>query len=157
MKQLLKDAVNAIDQALAAAEKACTCATEERCKHCDDSIGARNAMQKLVELEAVLPKVVCLCGSTRFMDEFRRQNCRLTAAGVIVLSVGVSKDDLAAMQLPPHADEDCKVMLDVMHKRKIDLADEIFVLNVGGYVGSSTRSEIEYALAHGKPVAYLEA
>ena len=47
-------------------------------------------------------------------------------------------------------------MLDDMHKRKIDMADEIFVVNVGGYVGSSTRSEIEYALAHGKSVRYLE-
>ncbi|MBQ1767610.1 MAG: hypothetical protein IIZ91_00690 [Oscillospiraceae bacterium] len=47
-------------------------------------------------------------------------------------------------------------MLDDMHKRKIDMADEIFVINVGGYIGSSTRSEIEYALAHGKGVKYLE-
>ncbi len=48
-------------------------------------------------------------------------------------------------------------MLDDMHKRKIDMADEIFVINVGGYVGDSTRSEIAYAEAHGKPVRYLEA
>ena len=49
-----------------------------------------------------------------------------------------------------------KIMLDDMHKRKIDMADEIFVINVGGYIGSSTRSEIEYAHATGKPVRYLE-
>ena len=49
-----------------------------------------------------------------------------------------------------------KEMLDDMHKRKIDMADEIFVVNVGGYIGSSTRSEIEYAIVHGKPVRYLE-
>lgn len=47
-------------------------------------------------------------------------------------------------------------MLDDMHKRKIDMADEIFVINVGGYIGSSTKSEIEYAMATGKPVQYLE-
>ena len=47
-------------------------------------------------------------------------------------------------------------MLDDMHKRKIDMADEIFVINVGGYIGSSTRSEIEYAQATGKKVNYLE-
>ena len=48
-------------------------------------------------------------------------------------------------------------MLDDMHKRKIDMADEIFVINVGGYIGSSTRSEIEYATATGKAVKYLES
>ena len=47
-------------------------------------------------------------------------------------------------------------MLDDMHKRKIDMADEIFVINVDGYVGSSTKSEIEYAIRSGKPVRYLE-
>lgn len=49
-----------------------------------------------------------------------------------------------------------KTMLDELHKRKIDLSDEILVLNVGGYIGESTRSEINYAEAHGKPVKYLE-
>jgi hypothetical protein len=49
-----------------------------------------------------------------------------------------------------------KEMLDDMHKRKIDMADSIFVINVGGYIGDSTRSEIEYAKAHGKKVEYLE-
>ena len=46
-------------------------------------------------------------------------------------------------------------MLDDMHKRKIDMADEIFVINVGGYIGDSTQSEIEYAIEHGKTVRYL--
>jgi hypothetical protein len=49
-----------------------------------------------------------------------------------------------------------KIALDALHKRKIDLADEVLVLNVDGYIGESTRSEINYALAHGKPVRYLE-
>ena len=49
-----------------------------------------------------------------------------------------------------------KEMLDDMHKRKIDMADEIFVINVGGYIGDSTRSEIDYAIEHGKRVRYLE-
>ena len=43
-----------------------------------------------------------------------------------------------------------------MHKRKIDMADEIYVINVGGNIGSSMRSEIEYATAKGMPVRYLE-
>ena len=49
-----------------------------------------------------------------------------------------------------------KEMLDDMHKRKIDMADEIFVINVGGYIGDSTRSEIEYAKKQGKKISYLE-
>ena len=48
-----------------------------------------------------------------------------------------------------------KLMLDDMHKRKIDMADEIFVINVGGYIGESTKSEIEYAKKHGKNISYL--
>ena len=47
-------------------------------------------------------------------------------------------------------------MLDNMHKRKIDMADSIYVINVGGYIGESTRSEIDYATRHGKEILYLE-
>lgn len=96
------------------------------------------------------PKIVCLCGSTRFMREFYDANMRETLAGNIVLSVGMSS----------HGDcqptEGQKIALDMLHKRKIDLADEILVLNVGGYIGSSTRSEIEYAKQRGKMIRYLE-
>jgi hypothetical protein len=55
-----------------------------------------------------------------------------------------------------HCTDEQKIQLDELHKRKIDLADEVLVLNVGGYIGSSTRSEIEYAIAHNKPIRYLE-
>ena len=48
-----------------------------------------------------------------------------------------------------------KIMLDDIHKRKIDMADEIFVINKGGYIGSSTRSEIEYAKSKGKVARYF--
>ena len=97
-------------------------------------------------------KVITLCGSTRFRGEFMEAQKRLTLEGNIVISVGLfghSGDDEVWT-------EGTKEMLDDMHKRKIDMADEIFVINVGGYIGSSTRSEIEYAHAHGKPVKYLE-
>lgn len=97
-------------------------------------------------------KVITLCGSTRFKDEFMETQKRLTLEGNIVISVGLfghSGDDEVWT-------EGTKEMLDDMHKRKIDMADEIFVINVGGYIGSSTRSEIEYAEAVGKPVRYLE-
>ena len=76
----------------------------------------------------------------------------ITLEGNIVISVGLfghSGDDEVWT-------EGIKEMLDDMHKRKIDMADEIFVINVGGYIGSSTQSEIEYATATGKPVNYLE-
>ena len=97
-------------------------------------------------------KVITLCGSTRYKDAFMEAQKRLTLEGNIVISVGLfghSGDDEVRT-------EGTKEMLDDMHKRKIDMADEIFVINVGGYIGSSTRSEIEYAIATGKTVKYLE-
>ena len=95
-------------------------------------------------------KVITLCGSTRFKDDFERVNSELTLAGNIVISVGCfghSGDTFT---------EEQKVMLDDMHKRKIDMADAIYVINKDGYIGSSTRSEIKYALMHGKQVIYME-
>jgi len=97
-------------------------------------------------------KVITLCGSTRFKDQFFEVQKRLTLEGNIVISVGLfghSGDDEVWT-------EGTKEMLDDMHKRKIDLADAVYVINVGGYIGSSTRSEIEYAKACGKEVLYLE-
>ena len=97
-------------------------------------------------------KVITLCGSTQFKDAFMETQKRLTLEGNIVSSVGLfghSGDDEVWT-------EGIKEMLDDMHKRKIDIADEIYVINVGGYLGSSTRSEIEYAIATGKAVYYLE-
>ncbi len=96
-------------------------------------------------------KIITLCGSTRFRDEFLAAQKHLSLEGNIVISVGLfghSGDDEAF-------DKDTKEMLDDMHKRKIDLADEIFVINVGGYIGESTRSEIDYARATNKVVRYL--
>ena len=97
-------------------------------------------------------KIVTLCGSTKFKNEFIAEQKRLTLEGNIVISVGLfgHSGDKEVWS------EDTKIMLDDMHKRKIDLADEIFVINVGGYIGSSTRSEIEYAIMTNKPVRYLE-
>jgi hypothetical protein len=101
------------------------------------------------------PPIVVLCGSTRFYDTFRRENLRLTLAGKIVLSIGCdtkADGDIAEIQ-----DMDqVKAALDELHLRKIDLADRVHVLNVGGYVGDSTRREIEYATRVGKPITYLE-
>jgi hypothetical protein len=101
------------------------------------------------------PRIVCLCGSTRFVEEFNRQRKVLTEAGHIVLAIEVVTTQARAED-PQHVDPDLKARLDELHKRKIDLADDVLVLNVGGYIGDSTRSEIDYALKVGRPVAYLE-
>ena len=104
-------------------------------------------------------KVITLCGSTRFKNEFMEAQKRLTLEGNIVISVGLfghSGDTEVWENMDEGTLTKTKEMLDDMHKRKIDMADEIFVINVGGYIGSSTRSEIEYAKASGKPVRYLE-
>jgi hypothetical protein len=95
--------------------------------------------------------VITLCGSTKFKDEFIRVQKELSLKGNIVLSVGLfghSGDEEVWA-------EGTKQMLDEMHKAKIDLADEIFVIDVGGYIGESTKSEIEYAINRGIPVHYL--
>lgn len=97
-------------------------------------------------------KVITLCGSTRFKQEFLDIQKKLTLEGNIVISVGLfghSGDDEVWS-------DGTKQMLDDMHKRKIDMADEIFVINVGGYIGESTKSEIEYATKTGKVINYLE-
>ena len=109
-----------------------------------------------------LPEIVCLCGSTRFRDEYREQNARLTLEGNIVLSVGFFHHSGDA---PPGVSavveefeqSETKADLDELHKRKIDLADSVFVVNPGGYIGDSTRSEIDYAHELGVPIEFLEA
>ena len=97
-------------------------------------------------------KVITLCGSTKFKEDFLREQKMLTLEGNIVISVGLfghSGDNEVWS-------EGTKEMLDDMHKRKIDMADEIFVINKNGYIGSSTKSEIEYAIKTSKKVNYME-
>ena len=104
-------------------------------------------------------KVVTLCGSTRFKEAFIETQKRLTLEGCIVISVGLfghSGDHEVWEGMSEDTQTKTKIMLDDMHKRKIDMADEVFVINVGGYIGSSTKSEIEYAIKTGKVVRYLE-
>lgn len=104
-------------------------------------------------------KVITLCGSTRFKNEFLEAQKRLTLEGNIVISVGLfghSGDHEVWEGMSEDTLTKTKIMLDDMHKRKIDMSDEIYVINVGGYIGSSTRSEIEYAKETGKAVHYLE-
>lgn len=103
------------------------------------------------------PTIVCLCGSTRFYETFQKANYEETMAGRIVLTVGFyphSQEQAHGQEVGCTPEQ--KAMLDELHKRKIDLADEILVLNVDGYVGNSTRSEILYAHAHNKRIRWLE-
>lgn len=97
-------------------------------------------------------KIITLCGSTKFKDDFIKEQKRLTLEGYIVISVGLfghSGDDEVWT-------DGVKQMLDDMHKAKIDLADRVHVINKNGYIGSSTKSEIEHALTSGKIITYME-
>ena len=105
-------------------------------------------------------KVITLCGSTRFREQFAKAQKDLTLQGYIVISVGLyghAGDQEVWENMDEGTLTKTKEMLDDMHKRKIDMSDEIFVVNVGGYVGDSTKSEIKYAHEHGKVVRYLES
>ena len=105
-------------------------------------------------------KIVTLCGSTKFKKEFLEIQKKLTLLGYIVISVGLfghSGDNEVWENMDEGTLTKTKSMLDDMHKRKIDLSDMIYVINVGGYIGESTRSEIEYAISTGKEVHYLES
>ncbi|MBE6064451.1 hypothetical protein [Clostridium cochlearium] len=99
-------------------------------------------------------KVITLCGSTKFKDEFLQAQKQLTLEGNIVISVGLfgHADGEFGNVITP----EIKVMLDDIHKRKIDMSDEIYVINKNGYIGESTKDEIDYAIKTGKRVNYLE-
>lgn len=103
------------------------------------------------------PLVIVLCGSTRFKNEINQENARLTLDGNIVISMGVfGHVDMPDSKLWETDSSDTKRMLDTLHKRKIDLADRVHVVNPGGYIGESTAGEIAYATEKGLLVTYLE-
>jgi len=97
------------------------------------------------------PKIICLCGSTKFKEDFIAANFQETMKGHIVLSIGWFSPADGDIYTPT-LDE--KIALDELHKRKIDLADEVLVVNTNGYIGESTRSEIKYARGQGKLIKY---
>jgi hypothetical protein len=104
------------------------------------------------------PKVITLCGSTRFTKEMLIKQWELTKQGYIVLSWCALPDNYYLGDDKTHIgdQEDVKELVDVVHKKKIDISDEILVLNINGYIGDSTRSEIEYAQRMGKIIKYFE-
>ncbi|MBV2355919.1 hypothetical protein KUM39_16305 [Streptomyces sp. J2-1] len=99
-----------------------------------------------------LPRIVVICGSTRFMAEMNDADLRETEAGKIVVKPGCDMKAPHELWSDPGEAEALKVRLDELHRAKIRLADEVLV--VGGYVGDSTRSEIAYARSLGKPVRF---
>lgn len=104
------------------------------------------------------PKVVCLCGSTRFLEAFRQANFDETMAGNIVLTIGcdIRSDEDLFGHMEPLEKAVIKNALDALHLRKIEMADEVLILNVGGYIGESTRRELDHALELNKSIYYLE-
>jgi len=106
-----------------------------------------------------LPKIICLCGSTRFTNEMLIKQWELTKQGYIVLGWCALPESYFIGSDNAHIgdQEGVKETVDEVHKRKIDIADELFILNVGGYIGESTANEIAYANRLGKPIKYLES
>ncbi len=112
---------------------------------------------KLVLAYPFKPKVVCFCGSTRFAKHFMVERWRLEKEGIITLGINILPDGYFEGDNHHGAEQEgVKHILDELHKRKIDLADEVFILNVGGYIGESTRAEVNYAIEKDSPVRYLE-
>ena len=106
--------------------------------------GEADPLTRPENMDTQSPIIVCLCGSTRFVQSFMD-----AYATEIVLSVGRFQ--------PVHGwDAEKKAKLDELHLRKIDLADEVLILNVGGYLGSSTLNELQYARQQNKIVRFLE-
>ncbi len=119
--------------------------------------GAMWLSQHLQAGEGEKPKVVCFCGSTRFAQYFMVERWLLEKQGIITLGINILPDGYFAGEKHHGAEQEgVKHILDELHKRKIDLADEVVILNVGGYIGESTRAELDYALSINKPVRYFE-
>lgn len=111
----------------------------------------------VVDFGGTKPMIVTLCGSTRFQDDFIRVQRDLTLKGALVISVGMFGHqeegfDWGTDEEPSAA----KIALDELHLRKIDLADMVFIINKDGYIGTSTRREIDYATDSEKRIVYME-
>lgn len=103
------------------------------------------------------PKVVCFCGSTRFAAHFMVERWKLEKQGIITFGINILPDNYFIDGNAHGAEQEgVKEILDTLHLRKIDLSDYVVVLNVGGYIGESTRNEINYATKIGKKIIYLE-
>lgn len=108
------------------------------------------------------PKIICICGSTRFADLHAVMKWEFEKTGeAICLMINCLPAWYVEQKGWEGHDHFCeqsgkKEILDELHLRKIDIVDEVFIINKDGYIGESTRNEIEYAKKLGKPVFYLE-
>ena len=120
-----------------------------------NKIEGRKANYKILDEEEYQKdkkyNIITLCGSIKFKDEFLKVQEKLVLEGNIVFTPNffnnIKKEEISL---------ETKEMLDKMHKQKIDMSDEIYVINQGGYIGESTKLEIEYAKSIGKKITYLE-
>lgn len=94
--------------------------------------------------------IITLCGSIKFKTEFMKIQEELTLKGNIVFTPNFFSGMNNEIKL------EVKEMLDEMHRQKIDMSDEIYVINYKGYIGKSTQAEIQYAKTKGKKISYLE-
>ena len=108
-------------------------------------------VRKVLILDKIFPKIITLCGSTKFKKEFLDQQEKLAEKGFLVLSVSFFSHSDGYILADWY-----KIRLDKLHKRKIDISDSILVINPGGYIGESTKSEIEYADKLGIEIDYLD-
>ncbi len=109
-----------------------------------------------MQIQINRPIIVCLCGSTKFIDEFEKAQFNETIGGKIVLTVGCFPRLKDGTWDGSKVTEEQKVKLDILHLHKITLADEVLILNKNNYIGESTRRELEYAKSIGKTIRYLE-
>ena len=121
------------------------------CSYGIEAASAQVTMEPAPSKEKPSRKVITLCGSTRFKNEFLEMLEILTLCGWVVLLPGY----FGHCARFPVSDE-VKESLDALHKKKIDMSDAIYVLNIDGYIGESTRSEIEYAILNNKEIIYYE-
>jgi len=146
----------------------CDCYNRKACEHCKESERckqAHNQLKSLLSQKATesrtpegFPKIVCLCGSTRFTELMLIKQWELTKQGFITLSWCALPDSYPRGKDRNHIgdQEGIKEIVDELHMRKIDIADEVLILNVGGYIGESTQNELDYAREKGKPIRFLE-
>jgi hypothetical protein len=101
-------------------------------------------------------KIVCICGSTRFLDDMAVAAWEMEKKGILVVGPHLLPASYPGVKASHQAEEEgVREILDELHLRKIDLCDEVFVVNPGGHFGSSTRNELRYARSKGKPIRFM--
>ncbi|OLZ72604.1 hypothetical protein AVW11_03865 [Streptomyces amritsarensis] len=114
----------------------------------------RTPEEKLADAKErlAIPRIVCICGSTRFMALMAEAAWRETTEGKIVVKPEVDMKGAHPLWADPAEAESLKTVLDELHRAKLRLADEVLV--VGPYIGDSTRAEIHYARRLGRSVRF---